>query len=70
MKARVEWKLEDCWVGVFWKRSPPERTLLLLGLPSLPRVDVWICLLPCLPLHVWWWKPATNRSTLFDLDPE
>jgi hypothetical protein len=37
---RVEWKVQDCWIGVFWRRVG------LLG------YDWWVCLLPCLPIHV------------------
>ena len=37
--AKFEFKLEDCWVGVFWKRRGE-------------WIDVWICFLPCVPLHL------------------
>lgn len=37
-RVRVEWKLEDLWVGVFWKKS-------------LQCVDIWVCFIPCLPIH-------------------
>lgn len=34
--------------------------------PPRPRLDLWICLLPCLPLHVTWWgewaKSPENAS--------
>ena len=55
----LEFKLEDCWVGLFWKRTRALRR----GVASsqgcvgyVGRVDVWICLLPCLPVHAWWWQ--------------
>lgn len=35
----VEWKPVDLWVGAFWKTTPW-------------RFDLWVCLLPMLPLHV------------------
>ena len=35
---RLEFKLQDFWVGLFWKNTPE-------------RLDIWICLIPCLPLH-------------------
>lgn len=35
----LEWKLQDMWVGAFWKRQGHV-------------FDAWICLLPCLPIHV------------------
>jgi len=41
MRVRLEWKPEDLWVGVFWRRSGR-------------RTDVWVCLLPCLPIHIEW----------------
>lgn len=59
MRVRVEFKLADMWVGVFWRKSRerwaegPEAAW-----PDLlehDRVDVWICLVPCFPLHVVWW---------------
>lgn len=40
--ARVERKPQDCWVGVFWKRDYPW------------SLDVWVCLVPMLPLHLGW----------------
>lgn len=40
---RWEFKLQDMWVGVFWKRTGN-------------CVEMWICFLPCIPLHIsWWW---------------
>jgi len=46
--VRFEWTLADLWVGVFWRR---ERYSL----------DVWVCLLPCIPLHLQWtWKPSLD----------
>jgi hypothetical protein len=42
-RAGFEFKLQDLWIGAFWKR---------IG----NCVDLWICFLPCLPLHIsWWW---------------
>ena len=34
-----EFKLQDLWIGAYWKR---------IG----NCVDIWICLLPCVPLHI------------------
>jgi hypothetical protein len=36
--VRVEFKPQDLWVGAYWKRVGHV-------------LDVWLCLLPCLPLH-------------------
>lgn len=45
---QFEWKLEDLWVGVFWRHG--------YGTFDAGKqrmwTDVWICLLPCVPLHV------------------
>lgn len=38
----VEWKPQDCWLGVFWKRDHPM------------SLDVWVCLLPMVPIHFGW----------------
>lgn len=38
---RIEWKPQDCWVGVFWEQSPF-------------RLDIWVCVVPMLPLHFGW----------------
>lgn len=43
VRCRLEWKLEDLWVGVFWRK---------VGVTT----DVWICLLPCIPLHLTFWR--------------
>lgn len=38
---RLEYKLQDMWIGLFWRRHGSGG-------------DVWICLLPCLPIHISW----------------
>lgn len=40
--CRVEWKPQDCWLGVFWRNKSPL------------ALDVWVCLLPTLPIHFGW----------------
>jgi hypothetical protein len=42
MKARLEWKLADCWVGCYWARKD--------GV-----LHIWICIVPCVPLHLEMW---------------
>lgn len=46
----LEWKLADLWVGAFWDR----RWRSEIGCFSY---HVWICLIPCVPIHLWWWTP-------------
>ena len=36
-----EWKPQDLWIGAFWKR---------IG----NTLDLWICVVPCVPLHLYW----------------
>ncbi len=46
---RFEFKLQDFWIGVFWEThlsygwSTPSKSLV---------ISMWICLIPCFPLHV------------------
>ena len=52
----LEFKLQDCWIGVFWKRDSYE-TYHRRGIdnPALPAIgysfDLWVCLIPMLPIH-------------------
>ncbi len=39
MSIRLEFKLQDCWIGLYWKRDQD-------------RLHVWLCVLPCVPLHI------------------
>lgn len=38
-RVNLEFKLQDLWVGAYWDAN-------------YTGVHVWVCLLPCLPLHV------------------
>ncbi len=37
-KLALEFVLEDFWVGCFWRKSAD-------------RFDLWVCLVPCFPVH-------------------
>ena len=39
---QLEFKPQDLWIGLYWRREGN-------------CVDVWVCLLPCLPLHFSCW---------------
>ena len=41
--VRVEFKAQDCWIGAYWRHS---------ACGTSEAVDVWVCLLPMLPIHV------------------
>lgn len=47
-RCRFELKWQDLWIGVFWKT-----TYACTDSGKVPfATDVWICLLPCVPLHL------------------
>jgi hypothetical protein len=50
----LEYKLQDTWIGIFWKNS---ETVMPQGAPSyaLPickLFDLWICIVPCFPIQI------------------
>ena len=49
----LEWKAADLWIGAFWDRRGP-------------LLNLWICLLPCLPIHV---QLLRQRRAELDADP-
>ncbi len=60
-KIRIEFKLADMWIGVFWKRSPGQipchestATKAWMWGKDIITTHVWICLLPCVPIHITW----------------
>lgn len=44
---RVEFVPRDMWVGVFWRHSDA----ITDSGPIRAFTDVWVCLLPCFPIH-------------------
>ena len=57
--ARFEYKLQDMWVGIFWRGwykaylldEDKPRPAGYIGDPY-NFLHVWICVIPCLPLHI------------------
>ena len=64
MKIKLEFKWQDLWIGVY-----PEKKLLLsfsemkIAPDGIRRYldtirtwerHIWICIVPCLPIHIWW----------------
>lgn len=47
-RVAIEWKLQDLWVGVFWRHG---YAAFDDGAKRM-FTDVWICVLPCIPLHI------------------
>lgn len=52
LSVRLELKWEDLWIGVFWKRQNHDKGLLWEKPLEFKTLDIWICVLPCLPLHI------------------
>ncbi len=48
-KIKLEFKLQDFWVGVFWKTHTDWN---FLGGWELTCIDIWICLVPFFPIHI------------------
>lgn len=44
MRLRFEFKLEDFWIGAFWRVQNVAA--------GRKFIDVWICFVPCFPLHI------------------
>ena len=64
-RGKLHWKFEfkpqDMWVGLFWKTEAPVAPNFY---KFRKRVDVWICLIPCVPLHIWFYSFAPMRAKL------
>lgn len=49
--VRVERKMQDAWVGVYWDRAPL-------------ALDVWVCIVPMLPIHFGWIAQAFHDGPI------
>lgn len=49
---RLEFKLQDCWIGAYWKSS----SYFDECAGQINDFDLWVCVLPCFPIHftAWW----------------
>src|SRR5438105_447696 len=67
MRVRFERKLSDLWIGAYWR--PWERVAIFdpaddpfLGDGTLYDIkEIWICLVPCFPLHITLQKRIENQ---------
>lgn len=51
IRMRLEYKQEDMWIGVYWRDADTS-------------IDIWLCMLPCLPIHINFWKYGLSKRTL------
>lgn len=56
MTIRLEFKIQDCWIGVFWKKTTFGRPNYSPHEMWFDTYDVWICVVPMLPIHISWTK--------------
>jgi len=53
--VRLKFVPQDCWVGVYWKKE------YISKLNNWWRFNIFICLLPMLPIHVWFGNSPWRR---------
>ena len=42
MELKLEFKKQDCWIGLFWRKTKHIN-------------EVWICIIPMFPIHITWY---------------
>ncbi len=52
VRIRLEFKLVDFWVGAYWSTEHLDRLPPTMADMERKVSHLWICLLPCLPIHV------------------
>lgn len=55
---RLEFKPEDLWVGLFWRRSSAHAIA-----KEVRALDVWVCIVPMLPIH---YRKVTSWETCYE----
>jgi len=53
--AKFELKIQDMWIGAFWKSTKAKTDK---GETQV-AIEIWICLIPCIPLHITIWNPIS-----------
>lgn len=72
LKVMLEYKLSDLWIGIFWRIDPIydvssqealrnfcEKKFNLVPVSNV-KVQIWICLIPCLPVHLLYFRRLKN----------
>ncbi len=50
----MEFEPRDLWVGAYWNRSPAYAGQDATAMYLRWEYDLYLCLIPTLPVHVWW----------------
>lgn len=65
-QMRLEFRLSRCYVGAHIRASIDEwaeDTAGEVSIRSACRLDIWICLIPCIPLHIVIHGTTTRQDT-------
>lgn len=62
MKVRIEFEKRDLWIGAYWKKSKEYYHWERKEFYPQGRLDLWICLIPCFPLHFIFGKELYDTS--------
>lgn len=54
-KLRIEFVKQDVWIGVFWRSLRNYESTGLNGPGEPQNLDVWVCIVPCFPIHFSRW---------------
>ncbi len=50
IEIHLEFKPPDFWIGAFWQKT------------NKWQKDIWVCILPCFPIHFVWWRSKPKLS--------
>jgi hypothetical protein len=50
MKVRLEFKPQDLWIGVYWKKT--NRKVYIDRWTWTWELNIWICVIPTVPIHI------------------
>lgn len=55
MKVKLEFNWHDMWIGAYWKIKTIEYVFHdNNNNNNRHERHIWICVVPCLPIHIWW----------------
>jgi hypothetical protein len=52
LTVHLEFQPRDLWIGVYYEQRHNDQHALVLPDPVVIEWHVWICLVPCLPIHL------------------
>lgn len=56
VRVRLEFKLADFWIGGYYDKGEQD------WLSGSQEHNLWICILPTLPLHLSWWRTLPSLA--------